>query len=76
MRCLLAADAQRDVALQSEAAVGIGIAPEVAAERCRRSMRIGFVHLSDESSERRTICVRRLRSLPLLGPAGLSDVRA
>jgi DNA-binding transcriptional LysR family regulator len=53
------------VCRMAEAAVGIGIIPEVAAKRCRRSMHIGFAHMSDEWAERRlAICVRQLRSLP------------
>jgi DNA-binding transcriptional LysR family regulator len=54
------------VCRMAEAAVGIGIVPEAAAKRCRRSMHIGFARLSDEWAERRlAICVRQLRSLPV-----------
>jgi DNA-binding transcriptional LysR family regulator len=48
-----------------EAGAGIGIVPEVSAKRCRRSMNIDVVRLSDAWAKRRlAICVRRLDSLP------------
>jgi DNA-binding transcriptional LysR family regulator len=47
-----------------EAGVGIGIVPEVAARRCRRSMRIAIVPLADPWATRRLVlCVRQRRSL-------------
>jgi DNA-binding transcriptional LysR family regulator len=54
------------VCRMAEAGVGIGIIPEAAAKRCRRSMHIGFADISDEWAKRRlAICVRQLRSLPV-----------
>jgi DNA-binding transcriptional LysR family regulator len=48
-----------------ETGAGIGIVPEVTARRCRRSMKIDAVRLSDQWAKRRlAICVRRLSSLP------------
>lgn len=48
-----------------EAGVGIGIVPEAAALRCRRSMAIRAVRLDDPWAERRlAICVRAARALP------------
>ena len=48
-----------------EAGVGIGIVPEAAARRCRRSMAIRSIRLRDPWAERRlTICVREARALP------------
>jgi DNA-binding transcriptional LysR family regulator len=48
-----------------EQGVGLGIVPEAAARRCRRSMRIRAVPLSDPWARRQlTICVRRLDDLP------------
>jgi DNA-binding transcriptional LysR family regulator len=48
-----------------ETGAGIGIVPEVTARRCRRSMKINAVRLSDQWAKRRlAICVRRLSSLP------------
>jgi DNA-binding transcriptional LysR family regulator len=47
------------------AGVGLGIVPETAAERCRRSMAIRAVRLTDPWTLRNlTICVRRLDALP------------
>jgi len=48
-----------------EQGVGLGIVPEAAARRCRRSMTIRAVPLSDPWARRQlTICVRRLEDLP------------
>jgi DNA-binding transcriptional LysR family regulator len=48
-----------------EAGVGIGIVPEAAARRCRRSMAIRAVRLGDDWAERNlAICVRDMRALP------------
>lgn len=48
-----------------ETGAGVGIVPEVTARRCRRSMKIDAVRLSDQWAKRRlAICVRRLSSLP------------
>lgn len=48
-----------------ETGAGVGIVPEVTARRCRRSMKIDAVRLSDRWAKRRlAICVRRLSSLP------------
>jgi DNA-binding transcriptional LysR family regulator len=48
-----------------EQGVGLGVAPETAAERCRRTMAIGAVRLTDPWALRRLmICVRRLDALP------------
>jgi DNA-binding transcriptional LysR family regulator len=48
-----------------ETGAGIGIVPETTARRCRRSMKVGLVRLSDPWAKRRlAICVRELSSLP------------
>jgi DNA-binding transcriptional LysR family regulator len=48
-----------------ERGAGFAIVPETAARRCRRSMAIEFVRLSDGWALRRlTICVRRQAALP------------
>jgi DNA-binding transcriptional LysR family regulator len=50
----------------AEAAAGIGVVPEIAAKRCRRSMEISAVRLSDKWAARRlAICVRSSKELPL-----------
>ena len=47
-----------------EAGVGIGIVPEVAARRCRRSMRIAVIPLVEAWAMRRLVlCVRQMREL-------------
>ncbi|MGK9164753.1 LysR family transcriptional regulator [Inquilinus limosus] len=49
-----------------EQGVGLAVVPETAARRCRRSMAIRAVPLSDPWALRRlSICVRRLDALPL-----------
>ena len=54
------------VCRMAEAGVGLAIVPERAARRCRRSMALRVVHLTDGWAVRRlTICVRRLDALPL-----------
>jgi DNA-binding transcriptional LysR family regulator len=51
-----------------EARAGIGIVPETAARRCRRTMAIALVRLRDAWADRTlAICVRNLKSLS--GPA-------
>lgn len=48
-----------------ERGVGIGIVPESAAIRCRKTMALHVVPLSDKWARRQLlICVRRLRDLP------------
>lgn len=48
-----------------EARVGIGIVPEAAAQRCRRSMGIALVPLADGWAARKLVlCVRALAALP------------
>lgn len=48
-----------------EMRAGIGLVPEAAAQRCRRSMRIGVVGLEEPWAQRKlVICVRRGRELP------------
>lgn len=48
-----------------ETGAGIGIVPEITANRCRRSMKIDSVRLSDQWAKRRlAIGVRQLSSLP------------
>jgi DNA-binding transcriptional LysR family regulator len=48
-----------------EARAGIGIVPETAAKRCRRTMAIALVRLREAWSDRTlAICVRSLKSLP------------
>lgn len=47
-----------------EAGVGLGIVPEAAAKRCKRSMRICAVQLKDAWAERNlVICIGRSRTL-------------
>ena len=54
------------VCRMAEAGVGLAIVPERAARRCRRSMALCVVRLTDGWSVRHlTICVRRLDALPL-----------
>jgi DNA-binding transcriptional LysR family regulator len=54
-----------DICRMVEAGAGVGIVPEASAARCRPSMRIGVVKLSDPWASRRlAICVRRVGSLP------------
>ena len=49
-----------------EAGVGVGVVPEVAAKRCRRSMQIAFTQIADVWAKRKlAICVRQLRTLPV-----------
>jgi DNA-binding transcriptional LysR family regulator len=49
-----------------ERGVGLGIVPEAAARRCRRTMAIGAVRLADPWALRHlTICVRRFDALPV-----------
>jgi DNA-binding transcriptional LysR family regulator len=49
-----------------EAGVGIGIVPEVAARRCRRSMRIAIISLAEAWAIRRLVlCVRQMRALAI-----------
>lgn len=56
------------VCRMAEAGVGLAILPRTAAMRCRRTMAIAIVPLSDAWTTRRLlICVRRLDALP--GPA-------
>lgn len=52
------------VCRMAEAGVGIGIVPEAAARRCRRSMRIAVVALDEPWAVRKLVlCVRDLRAL-------------
>jgi DNA-binding transcriptional LysR family regulator len=47
-----------------ECGVGIAVVPETAAERCRRTMALGSLRLTDSWATRRLIvCVRRLDAL-------------
>lgn len=49
----------------AERGVGVAVVPEAAARRCRRTMAIGVVRLSDAWAVRRlAVCVRRLDALP------------
>jgi DNA-binding transcriptional LysR family regulator len=49
----------------AEAQIGVGVVPETAAQRCRRSMGIAMVRLRDPWAERHlTVCVRDLGALP------------
>jgi DNA-binding transcriptional LysR family regulator len=49
-----------------ERGVGLGIVPEMAARRCRRTMKIAFVPLADAWALRHlTLCVRRFDALPV-----------
>jgi DNA-binding transcriptional LysR family regulator len=48
-----------------EAGIGLAVVPETAARRCRRSMAIRIISLTDAWALRHlTICVRSLQSLP------------
>lgn len=48
-----------------ERGAGLAVVPETAARRCRSTMAMGYVRLSDPWALRRlTICVRRLAGLP------------
>lgn len=52
------------VCRMAEAGVGIGIVPEVAARRCRRSMRIAAIALNEPWAIRKLVlCVRDRRAL-------------
>jgi DNA-binding transcriptional LysR family regulator len=54
------------VCRMAEAGVGIGIVPEVAARRCRRSMRIAAIALDEPWATRKLVlCVRDMRALAL-----------
>jgi len=54
-----------DICRMVETGAGVGIVPEAAAARCRPSMRIEEVRLSETWASRRlAICVWRLSSLP------------
>lgn len=49
-----------------EQGVGVAVIPEAAAQRCRRSMAIATVRLSDDWALRQlTLCARRFDALPL-----------
>ncbi|MCC7272936.1 MAG: LysR family transcriptional regulator [Alphaproteobacteria bacterium] len=49
-----------------EEGIGIAVVPETAARRCRRTMAIGVVGLSDAWAVRRLVlCVRRFDALPI-----------
>lgn len=53
------------VCRMAEARVGLGIVPEVAARRCRRSMRIAVIGLNEPWALRQLVlCVRDMRSMP------------
>ena len=53
------------VCRMAEARVGIGVVPEVAAQRCRRSMAIAALALAEPWASRKLVlCVREMRSLP------------
>jgi DNA-binding transcriptional LysR family regulator len=57
--------------------VGLGVVPEAAARRCRRSMAIAAVRLTDSWAPRHlTICVRRLDALPAYTQALVRHLRA
>lgn len=58
-----------DICRMAAAGVGIGIVPETAARRCRRSMRIAVTRLSDPWATRRlSLCIRSETELtPLAG---------
>jgi DNA-binding transcriptional LysR family regulator len=60
-----------------ERGVGIGIVPETAARRCRRTMAIGVVPLADAWALRHlTLCVRRLDALPAHAQKLVDHLRA
>jgi DNA-binding transcriptional LysR family regulator len=60
-----------------EARAGIGIVPETAARRCRRSMAIASVRLRDVWADRTlAICVRNLKSLPAPAQRLVAHLRA
>jgi DNA-binding transcriptional LysR family regulator len=59
-----------------EAGVGIGVVPEAAAERCRRSMKITLAHIGDSWARRRlAVCVRRSRTLPVAATRLVAHLR-
>ncbi len=65
------------ICLMVEAGAGIGIVPEAAAKRCRRTMKIEIVALRDMWARRRlVICVRQLRSLPIAARRLVEHMRA
>ena len=65
------------VCLMVETGAGIGIVPEAAAKRCRRTMKIEIVALRDTWARRRlVICVRQLRSLPIAARRLVEHLRA
>jgi DNA-binding transcriptional LysR family regulator len=48
-----------------ESGAGVAIMPQIAAERCRRVMRIDLVRLGDAWASRRlAVCVRKLAASP------------
>lgn len=58
-----------------EQGVGLGVVPETAARRCRQSMAVEAIPLSDAWALRRlTICVRRLDALPAHSRALVADL--
>jgi DNA-binding transcriptional LysR family regulator len=65
------------VCLMVETGAGIGIVPEAAAKRCRRTMKLEIVALRDPWARRRlVICVRQLRSLPIAARRLVEHLRA
>lgn len=57
--------------------VGLGIIPQMAAQRCRRSLPLAVVPLTDAWALRRlTICVRRLDALPTHGQQLVAHLKA
>jgi DNA-binding transcriptional LysR family regulator len=65
------------ICLMVETGAGIGIVPEAAAKRCRRTMKIEIVALRDTWAQRRlVICVRQLRSLPIAARRLVEHLRA
>ena len=60
-----------------ERGAGLGIVPETAARRCRRSMAIQAVRLTDPWTLRQlTLCVRRLDALPIHAQRLVEHLRA
>ncbi|WP_411034061.1 LysR family transcriptional regulator [Shinella sp. BYT-45] len=64
-----------DICRMAGAGVGIGIVPETAAHRCRRSMRISLTRLSDDWAVRRlSLCIRSDARLPPLAQSLLDHL--
>jgi DNA-binding transcriptional LysR family regulator len=60
-----------------ESGIGVAIVSKVAAERCRRSMAIGMIPLTDSWASRRLrICAKDFSALPIHGQQLIAHLRA